>query len=70
VTEIDTWDDPLVTAAGEGTLPSGTVTLLLADIEGSTHLWEHRGEDMPALLTGLDDAVSALVPQHGGARPV
>ena len=70
------WDDPLVTAAepaGEGaqtSLPTGTVTLLLADIEGSTQLWERRAEDMPTMLKAFDDTVSTVVAQHHGARPV
>jgi class 3 adenylate cyclase len=28
-----------------GLLPTGTVTLLLADVEGSTRLWETQPED-------------------------
>ncbi len=30
-------------------LPSGTVTFLLTDVEGSTALWEHAPETMAAL---------------------
>ena len=75
MTEVRPWDDPPVTtgAPGDGidaSLPAGTVTLLLADIEGSTHLWEQRGEEMPALLQDFDDTVSALVARHHGARPL
>jgi long-chain acyl-CoA synthetase len=35
-----------------GFLPTGTVTLLLADVEGSTRLWETQPEVMPAVLVG------------------
>ena len=31
-----------------GLLPTGTVTLLLADVEGSTRLWETQPEEMTA----------------------
>ncbi len=41
-----TWDD---LGVGE-LLPTGTVTLLLADVEGSTRLWETRPEEMTAAL--------------------
>ena len=51
-------------------LPTGTVTLLLADVEGSTRLWETQPDEMTAALTRLDTAVSDLVAIHGGVRPV
>jgi class 3 adenylate cyclase len=31
-----------------GLLPTGTVTLLLADVEGSTRLWESQPDEMAA----------------------
>jgi predicted ATPase/class 3 adenylate cyclase/DNA-binding CsgD family transcriptional regulator len=48
----------------------GTVTLLLADVEGSTRLWETRPEDMTAAVAGLDAVVQGTVGRHGGVRPV
>jgi class 3 adenylate cyclase len=33
-----------------GLLPTGTVTLLLADVEGSTRLWETQPEQMTAAI--------------------
>ena len=51
-------------------LPTGTVTLLLADVEGSTRLWETRHEEMTAAFASLDRALSDLVAAHGGVRPV
>jgi predicted ATPase/class 3 adenylate cyclase/DNA-binding NarL/FixJ family response regulator len=51
-------------------LPSGTVTLLLADVEGSTRLWENQPEQMTAAVARLDEAVSQIVAAHQGVRPV
>ena len=34
-----------------GELPTGTVTLLLADVEGSTRLWEIQPAEMTAAHT-------------------
>src|ERR1700739_3532539 len=53
-----------------GLLPTGTVTLLLADVEGSTRLWETQPEQMTAAFTRLDHALSDLLAAHGGGRPV
>src|ERR1700682_1478462 len=51
-------------------LPTGTVTLLLADVEGSTRLWETQPAEMTAAVTRLDRGVSEAVAAHGGVRPV
>lgn len=51
-------------------LPTGTVTLLLADVEGSTRLWEQRGTEMPAAVARLDQTVGQIVVAYGGVRPV
>jgi predicted ATPase/class 3 adenylate cyclase/DNA-binding CsgD family transcriptional regulator len=53
-----------------GLLPTGTVTLLLADVENSTGLWETQPEQMTAAFARLDQALSTLVAAHGGVRPV
>ena len=53
-----------------GLLPTGTVTLLLADVEGSTQLWETQPDEMTAAFARLDDARSDLIAAHGGMRPV
>ena len=53
-----------------GLLPTGTVTLLLADVENSTGLWESQPEQMTAAFERLDRALSDLVAAHGGVRPV
>jgi predicted ATPase/class 3 adenylate cyclase len=51
-------------------LPTGTVTLLLADVEGSTRLWETQPDEMTAAFAALDRVLSDLVAAHGGVRPV
>jgi len=52
------------------TLPTGTVTLLLADVEGSTRLWEGEPETMAEAVARLDKVVNEVVATHGGVRPV
>jgi predicted ATPase/class 3 adenylate cyclase/DNA-binding CsgD family transcriptional regulator len=53
-----------------GLLPTGTVTLLLADVEGSTRLWETQPKEMTAALARLNQTVSAIIAAHDGVRPV
>jgi predicted ATPase/class 3 adenylate cyclase/DNA-binding CsgD family transcriptional regulator len=55
---------------GVSDLPTGTVTLLLADVEGSTHLWETQPEEMTAAVARLDRVVSESVAANDGVRPV
>src|SRR5882762_7385593 len=51
-------------------LPTGTVTLLLADVEGSTQLWETQPEAMTAAIARMNQTASKLVAEHDGVRPV
>jgi predicted ATPase/class 3 adenylate cyclase/DNA-binding CsgD family transcriptional regulator len=60
------WSDHSV----NGLLPVGTVTLLLADVEGSTGLWQTRPEEMSAAVEKLDRTLADLVGAHDGVRPV
>ena len=60
------WSDPGVTEF----VPTGTVTLLLADIEGSTWLWQTQPEQMTAAVAQLDRSLAGLVTAHHGVRPV
>ena len=53
-----------------GLLPTGTVTLLLADVEGSTRLWETQPEVMTAAIARLNQVVCDVVAAHDGVRPV
>jgi predicted ATPase/class 3 adenylate cyclase len=60
------WSDDGVS----GLVPTGTVTLLLADVEGSTRLWETASEEMTAAVANLDRTLAELVSAHHGVRPV
>ena len=51
-------------------LPTGTVTLLLADVEGSTQLWDNRPDAMTAAIARMNQTASKLVAEHDGVRPV
>src|ERR1700756_1042672 len=51
-------------------LPTGTVTLLLADVEGSTRLWQTQPEEMTAAVARLDRTAADMISAHGGVRPV
>jgi len=51
---------------GPADLPSGPVTLLLSDIEGSTGLVHRLGDRYPKVLTELQESVREAVDRHGG----
>jgi class 3 adenylate cyclase len=51
-------------------VPAGTITFLLTDIEGSTRLWEDRGDAMPAAIARHYEILDEAVSRHGGVRPV
>ena len=53
-----------------GLLPTGMATLLLADAEGSTRLWETQPDEMTAAVACFEQTVSEVVAAHGGVRPV
>src|ERR1700686_1758256 len=55
---------------GVSDLPTGTVTLLLADVEGSTRLWETQPEEMSAAVALLDSVLPEVIAAHDGVRPV
>jgi predicted ATPase/class 3 adenylate cyclase len=48
-------------------LPTGTVTFLLTDVEGSTRLWEQYPDGMRSALARHDELIEHLVREHGGA---
>lgn len=48
-------------------LPSGVVTFLLTDVEGSTRLWERFPEAMSVALARHDALVREGVARHGGS---
>ena len=47
-------------------LPSGTVTFLFTDLEGSTRLWEERPDEMRVALAEHDALVRGAIDAHGG----
>ena len=47
-------------------LPTGTVTFLFTDIEGSTKLWEQHPEEMRAALVRHDNLIEELVQDNSG----
>jgi predicted ATPase/class 3 adenylate cyclase/DNA-binding CsgD family transcriptional regulator len=63
------WTDPGMDAL-MSELPTGTVTLLLADVEGSTRLWETQPDAMKVAVERLDQTLSDAVVGHHGVRPV
>jgi len=70
MSEIDAaplnWSDLAVSEL----VPTGTVTLLLADVEGSTRLWETQPDEMTAAFATLDRTLAEVVGIHGGVRPI
>jgi predicted ATPase/class 3 adenylate cyclase/DNA-binding CsgD family transcriptional regulator len=54
----------------EAELPSGTVTFLLTDIEGSTKLWEAGADDTAASIARHYELLGAAIALHAGVRPV
>src|SRR5688500_8584864 len=54
-------------AANEAaSLPTGTVTFLFTDIEGSTRLWEERPEELRLALARHDVIVRDAIERHSG----
>ena len=49
-----------------GELPSGTVTFLFTDLEGSTRLWEEHPEAMRPALARHDEILREAVAASGG----
>jgi predicted ATPase/class 3 adenylate cyclase len=49
------------------TLPTGTITFLFTDIQGSTPLWERQPEQMAEALQIHNAALRGAIEAHGGA---
>ena len=50
-------------------LPTGTVTFLMTDVEGSTRLWESAPEVMGSAIARHYEILDAEFGAHGGVRP-
>src|SRR5215204_6275239 len=46
--------------------PTGTLTFLFTDIEGSTRLWEHDAQAMQAALARHDELLRGAIEERGG----
>jgi class 3 adenylate cyclase len=47
-------------------LPTGTVTFLFTDIEGSTRLWQRQPEAMKGALARHHEILKAAIESNGG----
>ena len=59
------WDSAGVSAAAAAA-PSGVVTFLFTDVEGSTRRWESRCGWMRAALAAHDEVLRKAIETHGG----
>ena len=53
-------------SADRAAAPSGVVTFLFTDIEGSTRRWEADADGMRAALAGHDEVLRSAIEAHGG----
>ena len=60
------WARPAGAGGPVADLPTGTVTFLFTDLEGSTRLWEQYREAMPGALARHDEIVRSAIAAHGG----
>ena len=56
-------------AGRETPLPTGVVTFLLTDIEGSTQAWQTAPDEMTAIVSRHYQILDAAVATRGGVRP-
>jgi predicted ATPase/class 3 adenylate cyclase/DNA-binding XRE family transcriptional regulator len=49
-------------------LPTGTLTFLLTDVEGSTPLWEQQPAAMQAAIARHDELLGVMLARHGGRQ--
>ena len=55
-------------AAAPVTLPSGTMTFLITDVEGSTRRWDRHPDEMREAMAIHDRVLGAAISAHGGAQ--
>jgi hypothetical protein len=58
--------EPVVTFRGVARLPTGTVTFLFTDIEGSTRRWEEQPDAMGRALARHDQILDEAISRFGG----
>jgi class 3 adenylate cyclase len=51
-------------------LPTGTVSFLLTDVEGSSQRWEHAPSAMAIAIPRHYEILDEAIARHGGVRPV
>jgi predicted ATPase/class 3 adenylate cyclase len=59
-------ETPVTATASASALPTGTVTLLFTDIEGSTQHWEKQRASMPEALRKHDEIIRAAIEARCG----
>ena len=64
------WEDPWRVSKEGFLLPSGTVTLLLGDVAGSTVAWEADAVAAGKAMAELSELVGELVGRFDGVRPL
>src|SRR6478672_3806116 len=52
--------------SSSGSLPTGTITFLFTDIEGSTTLWEHHADAMRSALVRHDTLIRSVITANNG----
>jgi predicted ATPase/class 3 adenylate cyclase/DNA-binding winged helix-turn-helix (wHTH) protein len=60
------WEASSTKGSDTAELPSGTVTFVFTDVEGSTRLWEEHPEGMRSALARHDAILRAALNAHGG----
>ena len=53
-------------SADRAAAPSGVVTFLFTDVEGSTRRWEADADGMRAALAAHDEVLRSAIEAHGG----
>ena len=56
-------------SADQAVAPSGVVTFLFTDIEGSTRRWESDTDGMRAALAAHDEVLRCAIEAQGGDGP-
>jgi predicted ATPase/class 3 adenylate cyclase len=63
---VSTWKLVDAVVASSRSVPTGTITFLFTDIEGSTKRWEAHREAMQAVLARHDEVMRAVFERHNG----